>query len=54
MASVYVNVSIECEVDDEILAEYDENGFVWAADAVSVSVDDARYLSYWVDDATVE
>lgn len=49
MASVMITVQVECDVEDSILEEYENGLLEWAADAVSVDVEDSRYLSYFVE-----
>lgn len=54
MAMVYVTMSIEIEVDEESLHEYDDSVISWAADNISVSAYEGNHLSYWVDYAETD
>lgn len=54
MAMVYVTISAEVEVDDELIESFEDSAFAWAADSVSLDFDGGRHLTYWVDDVDTD
>lgn len=46
MATVYVTMAIEIDVDDEVV---EGDVFQWANDNFTVDADEGNHLTYWVD-----